>query len=293
MSSCNTMSRGGCGTGSCCAPTCTGQQATGGTRCCSRGSQQQGRQHQPDGRAERPARPASAGRSLDAQLLPGQLGAARLRPGRVRRGPPRPRGPQRRASALFDATLKGDEAALTDTPPVRLFVMGENRWRAFDRYPVAGTHVEDWHLQPDGGLARSAAPDSAPDVYDYDPANPVPTVGGSTMLAPTLPPGPFDQRDVEARPDVLSYTSGPRTEASTVLGAVWSSTSRSPAPTTCGAVPRPSPTSSPHPWPSSPRSSTGGPPRGDVIKPPGRSPVRPPQSPAPCPNPPRVPDAAP
>lgn len=120
----------------------------------------------------------------------------------------------------YDATLKGDQAALADTAPVRLFVMGENRWRAFDRYPVPGVHVEDWHLQPDGGLARSPAPDSAPDVYTYDPADPVPTLGGSTMLAPTLPPGPFDQRGLEARPDVLSYTSEPLSEPYTVLGAV-------------------------------------------------------------------------
>jgi uncharacterized protein len=120
----------------------------------------------------------------------------------------------------YDATLKGDEAALADTPPVRLFVMGENRWRSYDRWPVPATRVEDWHLQPDGGLARSTAPESDPDVYDYDPADPVPTLGGSTMLAPTLPPGPFDQRDVEARPDVLSYTGAPLTEPYTVLGAV-------------------------------------------------------------------------
>jgi hypothetical protein len=40
------------------------------------------------------------------------------------------------------------------------------------------------------------------------------------MLAPTLPPGPFDQRGVEARPDVLSYTSAPLSQPYTVLGAV-------------------------------------------------------------------------
>ena len=40
------------------------------------------------------------------------------------------------------------------------------------------------------------------------------------MLAPTLPPGPFDQRDIEARPDVLSYTSTPMQQPYTVLGAV-------------------------------------------------------------------------
>ena len=120
----------------------------------------------------------------------------------------------------YDATLKGDAQALDGTAPVRLFVMGENRWRAFDRYPVPDTHVEDWHLQPGGGLDRTAAPKSDPDAYVYDPADPVPTVGGSTMLAPTLPPGPIDQREIEARPDVLSYTSAPLERPYTVLGAV-------------------------------------------------------------------------
>jgi putative CocE/NonD family hydrolase len=120
----------------------------------------------------------------------------------------------------YDATVKGDEQALAGTMPVRLFVMGENRWRGFDRYPVSGTHVEDWHLQPGGGLDRAAPPDSEPDGYAYDPADPVPTLGGSTMLGPALPPGPFDQREIEARTDVLSYTSGLLEQPCTVLGAV-------------------------------------------------------------------------
>jgi uncharacterized protein len=120
----------------------------------------------------------------------------------------------------FDATLKGRADALDGTAPVRLFVMGENRWRSYDRYPVPGTRAEQWHLQPGGGLDRAAPPDSGPDRYDYDPADPVPTVGGSTMLAPPLAPGPFDQRGVEARPDVLSYTSEPLPQSYTVLGAV-------------------------------------------------------------------------
>jgi putative CocE/NonD family hydrolase len=120
----------------------------------------------------------------------------------------------------YDATLKGDDDALADTAPVRLFIMGENRWRSFDRYPVPGTRSEEWHLQPGGGLDRAAPPESRPDAYDYDPADPVPTVGGSTMLAPTLPPGPLDQRDIGSRPDVLCYTGAPLQQPYTVLGAV-------------------------------------------------------------------------
>ena len=74
----------------------------------------------------------------------------------------------------YDATLKGDADAIAETAPVRLFVMGENRWRCFDRYPVPGARTEEWHLQPDGGLDRAAAPPSDPDGFDYDPARPRP-----------------------------------------------------------------------------------------------------------------------
>jgi uncharacterized protein len=119
----------------------------------------------------------------------------------------------------YDATLKGQEERLTGDP-VRLFVMGENRWRGFDTYPVPGARAEEWYLQPGGGLDRRVPSPSAPDVYDYDPKDPVPTVGGSTLLTPSLPPGPFDQRAVEARPDVLSYTSDVLQQPYTVLGAV-------------------------------------------------------------------------
>ena len=119
----------------------------------------------------------------------------------------------------FDATLKGHQERLTGDP-VRLFVMGENRWRGYDRYPVPGARVEDWYLQPGGGLDRRVARSSAPDTYDYDPQDPAPTTGGSTLLSPSLPAGPYDQRAVEARPDVLGFTGDVLQEPYTVLGAV-------------------------------------------------------------------------
>ena len=40
----------------------------------------------------------------------------------------------------FDATLKGEEGALEGTPPVKLFVMGENRWRGYEEWPPPGSH---------------------------------------------------------------------------------------------------------------------------------------------------------
>ncbi len=99
--------------------------------------------------------------------------------------------------------------------------MGENRWRGYDHYPVPAGRVEDWHLHPGGGLRRALAPPSRPDRFHYDPSDPVPTRGGSTMLPPRWPPGPVDQREIEIRPDVLSYTSEVLDAPYTVIGAVW------------------------------------------------------------------------
>ena len=121
----------------------------------------------------------------------------------------------------FDATLKGDESALEATPPVQVFVMGENRWRGYTEWPPPGSYTEDWHLRADRGLSREAGSgDEVPDIYEYDPMNPVPTLGGSTLLAPIHGPGARDQRTIEQRPDVLVYTSEPLAESYTVLGAV-------------------------------------------------------------------------
>ena len=119
----------------------------------------------------------------------------------------------------FDATLK-NEPALEDRPPVEVFVMGENRWRGYEEWPVPGSREEHWHLHPDGLLSRQAPPPCEPDEYDYDPEDPAPTVGGHILLAPVHGPGPRDQREVEERPDVLLYTSDVLQEGYTVLGAV-------------------------------------------------------------------------
>ncbi|MBA2693419.1 MAG: CocE/NonD family hydrolase [Rubrobacter sp.] len=119
----------------------------------------------------------------------------------------------------FDATMKGDEAALEKDPPVEVFVMGENRWRAFDEWPPPGVE-EEWHLHADGGLSRGAAKSSEPDEFVYDPNFPVPTVGGATLLAPIHGSGPMDQSEVEAREDVLTYTSEPLDAEYMVIGAV-------------------------------------------------------------------------
>ena len=120
----------------------------------------------------------------------------------------------------FDATLKGDERSLEERPPVEVFVMGENHWRGYEEWPVPGAYEERWHLRGGRRLAREAPEPGEPDEYDYDPRDPVPTVGGAVLMAPIHRPGARDQREIEDRPDVLVYTSETLREDYTVLGPI-------------------------------------------------------------------------
>ena len=121
----------------------------------------------------------------------------------------------------FDATLKGREEALQNQPPVEVFVMGENRWRGYEEWPVPGSREERWYLHPGGVLSREEPSNSPPDEYDYDPKDPVPTIGGALLMPQVYRAGPRDQRPNEERPDVLAYTSEELTEDYTAIGTVY------------------------------------------------------------------------
>ncbi|CAN5215498.1 CocE/NonD family hydrolase [soil metagenome] len=121
----------------------------------------------------------------------------------------------------FDATLKGREEALQNQPPVEVFVMGENRWRGYEEWPVPGSREERWHLHAGGILSREEPSDSPPDEYDYDPEDPVPTIGGALLMPQVYRAGPRDQRPNEERPNVLVYTSEELTEDYTAIGTVY------------------------------------------------------------------------
>ena len=122
----------------------------------------------------------------------------------------------------FDATLKGDESALEGSSPVQVFVMGENRWRGYEEWPVPGSREEEWHLRSDGSLRREpGGAGDEPARYDYDPEDPVPTIGGPVLMATIHRSGPRDQRAIESRPDVLVYTSPTLEDPYTVLGSVY------------------------------------------------------------------------
>ena len=121
----------------------------------------------------------------------------------------------RESLAWFDAHLRGRTDRLRSAP-VRIFVMGARQWRDLEDWPPPATPTR-WHLHGGGGLAPHPPAMSPPDRYDYDPANPTPSVGG-IVLGPHA--GARDNRRLEARADVLVYTSAPLEAGVEVIGPV-------------------------------------------------------------------------
>ncbi|MSV28086.1 MAG: CocE/NonD family hydrolase [Bryobacterales bacterium] len=122
----------------------------------------------------------------------------------------------------FDQWLKGRDSPLLSTPPVRVFVMGGNRWRDIDSWPPASAKTKAFYLAGKGTLRdRPAGAGSGPDHYLYDPRDPVPTHGGAVCCNPSVFPwGPKDQRVIERRKDVLVYSTEPLKEDTEVTGPV-------------------------------------------------------------------------
>jgi putative CocE/NonD family hydrolase len=119
----------------------------------------------------------------------------------------------------LDACLK--DGPYHEGPPVRLFVMGANRWRDEEHWPLTRAITRRWYLRTDAGLSPEAPGDEAPDTFVFDPLDPVPTAGGQTLLpGGGFFMGPRDRRAIEHRPDVLAYTSEPLQRALEVTGYI-------------------------------------------------------------------------
>lgn len=112
---------------------------------------------------------------------------------------------------LFDREPVSAEA------PVRIFVMGANRWRDEAGWPLTRAVQQRWFLHSDGdaastggSLSRSPPTEERADAFRFDPRDPAPTIGGPTSLPGRFlrtNAGPLDQRPLEGRDDVLAYTS--------------------------------------------------------------------------------------
>ena len=132
--------------------------------------------------------------------------------------------------AFFDRWLRGREDALDGSAPVRIFVMGIDQWRDEEDWPLPDTRYTDYFLggsgrtntaEGDGVLIPKAPGPDATGAFTYDPADPVPSVGGRMVAPASLNAvGPVDQRPVEARDDVLCFTTPVLEEPVEVTGHV-------------------------------------------------------------------------
>jgi putative CocE/NonD family hydrolase len=159
----------------------------------------------------------------------------------------------------FERWLKGVKNEVDSEPAVRIFVMGGGtgrknaagrmdhggQWRAEQQWPLAGTVPTSFYLHRDGSLSEAApVGDAEPLVYNYDPLDPVPTIGGTvTSGQPVMVGGAFDQRESPAflgsrppyeqlaeRADVLVFQTPPLERDVEVTGAIeaelWISSNR-------------------------------------------------------------------
>jgi uncharacterized protein len=127
--------------------------------------------------------------------------------------------------AWFDRHLQGADGPAM--PPIRIYVLGIHQWRDEQEWPLARTEYTSHYLhskgaansaQGDGRLTLDPAKNTEPpDQFSYDPRNPVPTAGGAMLGSDA---GIARQNEVEAREDVLVYTSEPVAEDLEITGPI-------------------------------------------------------------------------
>ena len=133
--------------------------------------------------------------------------------------------------AWLDHWLKGaDKDFAGKTPKVRYYAMGAGEWRTAKSWPPAGAEKRVLYLASDGAanslygdgrLESAPAREGVADRFTYDPMNPVPSRGGNICcIGGALDGGAMDQRSIEARADVLVYTTPPLKKDLDVSGPI-------------------------------------------------------------------------
>ncbi len=129
-----------------------------------------------------------------------------------------------RVERFFARWLRGARNGVEDDPVVQAYVVGANRWRSADSWPLPGTEFTSFYLHSrgramtaEGGeLSREAPAEEAPDVFSYDPD--VPLVYWLSRSLWDAASELDDRRPVESRPDVLVYSTSPLTTDLEVVG---------------------------------------------------------------------------
>ena len=132
---------------------------------------------------------------------------------------------------FFDKFLKGEKDTKIDKQPkVTYFTMGLNKWQTSDTWPPKGATPMTFYLSSggkantlngDGALVLTTPAVDKPDGFVYDPANPVPSYGGNVCCTGNaVQAGSFDQRRMEARADILVFSSEPFKEDTELSGPI-------------------------------------------------------------------------
>lgn len=125
-------------------------------------------------------------------------------------------GESLRATLIWmDSHLLNDQSDLR-RKPVRIHISGRGGWREFDQFPPPGMMQKTLHLHAAGKMGDKPARAAKPDTYRYDPADPTPNLGGAIFAFTGA--GPRDNKSLEERKDVLTYTSDELTEPLTIIG---------------------------------------------------------------------------
>lgn len=133
---------------------------------------------------------------------------------------------------FFDYYLKDAKNNFPEkTARVQYYTMGKNKWEQASTWPPKEAVLTDFYLDSgskanslfgDGTLSTRKPKGAASDTFTYDPMNPVASLGGGVCCnAGASLAGSYDQREIEARADVLVYTSSPLTEPLEVTGSVY------------------------------------------------------------------------
>ncbi|MFC1793218.1 CocE/NonD family hydrolase [Planctomycetota bacterium] len=120
----------------------------------------------------------------------------------------------------FDYWLKGKQNGVDKEAPVKIFVMGDNKWRDEQHWPLQRTKEKILFTTSNGqantpsgnGKLADERPQSLGiDNYAYDPRDPVPTPYKGRPKA-------ADWRPLDSRQDILVYQSEPLTERTEITG---------------------------------------------------------------------------
>lgn len=133
--------------------------------------------------------------------------------------------------SFLDYYLKGESSStFEELPRVQYYTMGSNEWHEAEQWPPKAVETQTLYftsagsansLYGDGELQADVPEDIEVDSFIYDPMNPVPALGGGVCCnAGAALGGSFDQRGIEARADVLVYSTATLTEDLEITGSV-------------------------------------------------------------------------